>query len=47
MASTLQYTELPERAKKAIENFLPDEAAVGKTENWKDPFPLKHYVVPV
>ena len=30
MASTLQYTELPERAAKAIENFLPDEDAVAK-----------------
>ena len=30
MASTIQYTELPERAKKAIENFLPDEDAVSK-----------------
>ena len=30
MASTLQYTELPERAAKAIENFLPDEDKVAK-----------------
>lgn len=28
MASSLQYTELPERAAKAIENFFPDEEKV-------------------
>lgn len=28
MASTLQYTELPERAAKAIKNFLPDQDKV-------------------
>ena len=28
MASTLQYSDLPERAAKAIENFLPDEQKV-------------------
>lgn len=30
MTTAPQYTELPERAAKAIENFLPDEDAVGK-----------------
>lgn len=30
MASTPQYTDLPERAAKAIENFFPDEDAIAK-----------------
>ena len=30
MASTPQYTELPERAQKVIENFLPDHDAVAR-----------------
>ena len=30
MASALQYTDLPERALKALENYLPDHDAVAQ-----------------
>ena len=30
MASALEYSKLPERAAKAIENFLPDDEAIEK-----------------
>ncbi|KAK3725120.1 hypothetical protein LTR37_000631 [Vermiconidia calcicola] len=37
MASSLQYTVLPDRAKKAIEGFLPNEEAIAKrTEDFGD-----------